>query len=48
MSSSVVSLQVGQCGIQLGTSLLETIAGEEVGISPEGGLSGTFFRQPLR
>jgi len=45
MSSSVVSLQVGQCGIQLGTSLLETIAGEEVGTSPEGGLSGTFFRQ---
>ena len=44
MTSSVVSLQVGQCGIQLGSSLLETIAEEQVSTSPEG-LSETFFRE---
>ena len=45
MSSSVVSLQVGQCGIQLGTSLLETLASEQTSASPDSGLSETFFRQ---
>ena len=44
MSSSVVSLQVGQCGIQLGSSLFQTIAEEQSEVS--GGKVGEdFFRK---
>ncbi len=45
MSSSVVCLQVGQCGIQLGSSLLETVAEEQSQVNAGGELSETFFRK---
>ena len=44
MTSSVVSLQVGQCGIQLGSSLLRTIAEEQTELNG-GELCESFFRK---